>query len=165
MLRGDRPLAIAFATVGRLFTTGWVFARYITLGILRKLRGQRDIGPALVRSAFEDLGPTYLKFGQIIASSHGMFPDAYCKEFQKMLDRVQAVRLRRRRAHARASSCARAPTSCFDELDAEPLASASIAQVHAARLPDGRESSSRSSARTSSAASPPTCASCASSRR
>ena len=41
VLRGDRPLAIAFATVGRLFTTGWVFARYITLGVVRKLRASR----------------------------------------------------------------------------------------------------------------------------
>jgi aarF domain-containing kinase len=138
VLRGDRPLAIAFATVGRLFTTAWVFVRYAALGIARKLRGERDIGPALVRNAFEDLGPTYLKLGQLIASSHGLFPDAYCKEFQKTLDRVRpfayadvertlSIELRAR------------PDKLFAKLDADPLASASIAQVHAARLPDGRD--------------------------
>jgi aarF domain-containing kinase len=138
VLRGDRPLAVAFATIGRLVTTGWVVVRYAAIGITRKLRGEHDIGPGLVRNAFEDLGPTYLKLGQIIASSHGLFPDAYCKEFQKTLDRVRpfayadvertlAVELRAR------------PDKLFAKLDADPLASASIAQVHAARLPDGRD--------------------------
>ena len=126
ILRGDRAAAIGFATIGRLFTTGWVFTRYAALGVVRKLRGERD------------LGPTYLKLGQIIASSHGLFPDAYCKEFQKTLDRVRpfayadvertlAVELRAR------------PDKLFAKLDADPLASASIAQVHAARLFDGRD--------------------------
>jgi aarF domain-containing kinase len=138
VMRGDRPLAIALATVGRLFTTAWVFARYAAIGVARKLRGERDLGPTLVRNAFEDLGPTYLKLGQLIASSHGLFPEAYCKEFQKTLDRVKpfawadvertlTIELRTR------------PDKIFDKLDADPLASASIAQVHAARLPDGRD--------------------------
>ncbi len=138
VMRGDRPLAVAFATVGRLFATAWVFLRYAAQGVLRKLRGERDVGPELVRLAFEDLGPTYLKLGQLIASSHGLFPEAYCREFGKTLDRVKpfayaevertlAVELRAR------------PERLFAALDATPLASASIAQVHAARLDDGRE--------------------------
>jgi aarF domain-containing kinase len=137
-MRGDRPLAIGFATIGRLITTAWVFLRYAVEGILRKLRGERDIGPQLVRLAFEDLGPTYLKLGQLIASSNGLFPDAYCHEFQKTLDRVKpfaysevertlAVELRAR------------PEKVFAAMESTPLASASIAQVHAARLSDGRD--------------------------
>ena len=113
------------------------FIRYIVLGVARKLRGERAPGPELVRLAFEELGPTYLKLGQLIASSHGLFPEAYTREFQKTLDRVKpfayadvertlAVELRAR------------PDKLFAELDPTPLASASIAQVHAARLPDGR---------------------------
>ena len=43
----------------------------------------------LIRMFFEDMGPTFLKFGQIIASSAGLFPDRYVKEFQKVLDRVR----------------------------------------------------------------------------
>ena len=138
VLRGDRPLAIALATLGRLVTTAGVFLRYAILGVARKLRGERDIGPGLVRNAFEDLGPTYLKLGQLIASSHGLFPDDYCKEFQKTLDRVKpfayaevertlTIELRSR------------PEKLFASLDSTPLASASIAQVHAARLDDGRD--------------------------
>ncbi len=138
VLRADRPLAVVFAIVGRMVTTGVVFARYAAIGVGRKLRGERDLGPDLVRLAFEELGPTYLKLGQLIASSNGLFPEAYCKEFQKTLDRVKpfayadvertlAVELRAR------------PDKLFAELDANPLASASIAQVHAARLHDGRQ--------------------------
>jgi len=138
VLRGDRPLAIAFATVGRLFTTAWVVVRYAAIGIARKLRGERDIGPGLVRNAFEDLGPTYLKLGQIIASSHGLFPDAYCKEFQKTLDRVRPFAYADVERTLSLELRAR-PDKLFDKLEADPLASASIAQVHAARLPDGRD--------------------------
>jgi predicted unusual protein kinase regulating ubiquinone biosynthesis (AarF/ABC1/UbiB family) len=138
VMRGDRAVAIGFATFGRLFTTGYVFVRYAVIGVLRKLRGQRDIGPALVREAFEDLGPTYLKLGQLIASSHGLFPESYCREFSKTLDRVKpfayadverivAIELRAR------------PDALFASFDSNPLASASIAQVHAATLRDGRE--------------------------
>ena len=35
------------------------------------------------------MGPTFIKFGQIIASSAGLFPDRYVKEFSKVLDRVR----------------------------------------------------------------------------
>ena len=137
-MRGDRPLAIALATIGRLFTTAWVFLRYAALGVTRKLRGERDVGPELVRRAFEDLGPTYLKLGQIIASSHGLFPEAYCKEFQKTLDRVKPFAYADVERTLTVELRAR-PDKLFASLDAEPLASASIAQVHAARLHDGRD--------------------------
>jgi predicted unusual protein kinase regulating ubiquinone biosynthesis (AarF/ABC1/UbiB family) len=138
VMRGDRPLAIAFATVGRLFTTAWVFLRYAAIGVARKLRGERDLGPTLVRNAFEDLGPTYLKLGQLIASSHGLFPEAYCKEFQKTLDRVKPFAYADVERTLTVELRAR-PDKVFAKLDADPLASASIAQVHAARLPDGRD--------------------------
>lgn len=138
VVRGDRPLAIAFAIVGRLAATAWVFARWSAVAVARKLRGERDIGPDVVRCAFEDLGPTYLKLGQLIASSHGLFPEKYCVEFSKTLDRVKpfayadvertlAVELRARPEHT------------FAAIDPTPLASASIAQVHAAKLRDGRD--------------------------
>jgi predicted unusual protein kinase regulating ubiquinone biosynthesis (AarF/ABC1/UbiB family) len=138
VLRADRPLAVALATTARLLTTVLVALRYTALGVLRKLRGERDIGPELVRRAFEDLGPTYLKLGQIIGSSDGLFPQRYTREFQKTLDRVKpfdyahvertlAVELRGR------------PEEFYASVDVAPLASASIAQVHAATLKDGQE--------------------------
>ncbi len=92
--------------------------------------------PVLIRMWCEDMGPTFIKFGQIVASSAGMFPDAYVKEFQKVLDRVKPFPF------------ADVQTTLDEELgeekaahlvDIEPkqLASASIAQVHTAKLRDG----------------------------
>jgi predicted unusual protein kinase regulating ubiquinone biosynthesis (AarF/ABC1/UbiB family) len=92
--------------------------------------------PALIRMFFEDMGPTFIKFGQIIASSAGMFPDVYVKEFQRVLDRVKPFPF---------DDVTR---TLYEELGAEragqlvdigekQLASASIAQVHTASLADG----------------------------
>ena len=55
----------------------------------RSAKYQKLSRPVLLRLFCEDMGPTFIKFGQIIASSAGMFPDAYVKEFQKVLDRVK----------------------------------------------------------------------------
>jgi aarF domain-containing kinase len=138
LIRGDRAAAITLATVGRLFTTGFVFARYAALGVLRKLSGARDVAPELVRRAFEDLGPTYLKLGQLVASSHGLFPERFCKEFEKTLDRVRPFAYAEVERTLAVELRARAERR-FAKIDPVPLASASIAQVHAAELPDGRQ--------------------------
>jgi predicted unusual protein kinase regulating ubiquinone biosynthesis (AarF/ABC1/UbiB family) len=138
LVRADRPLAVALATLSRLGTTIWVFTRYAALGLSRRLRGEHNLGPELVRRAFEDLGPTYLKLGQLIASSHGLFPEAYCREFSKTLDRVKPFPYSdvERTLNAELHDPL---TRAFSRFEAEPLASASIAQVHAATLLDGRD--------------------------
>jgi predicted unusual protein kinase regulating ubiquinone biosynthesis (AarF/ABC1/UbiB family) len=82
------------------------------------------------------MGPTFLKFGQIIASSAGLFPDEYVKEFQKVLDRVRPFSFedvqRTLVEDLGAEKAAR-----LREIEPRPLASASIAQVHTATLDDG----------------------------
>ncbi|MGE3543933.1 MAG: AarF/UbiB family protein, partial [Kofleriaceae bacterium] len=102
----------------------------------RRAEYQRLTRPILLRMWCEDMGPTFIKFGQIIASSGGMFPDPYVKEFQKVLDRVKPFpfaevqrTLEQELGPERAGELA--------EIDRKPLASASIAQVHSARLRDG----------------------------
>src|SRR5688572_21097859 len=77
-LRADKPLAIAWATWWRALFSLFVFARTFVRWLGLRVRGQRGHGPGLMRHAFEDLGPTYIKLGQIIASSHGLFPEPYC---------------------------------------------------------------------------------------
>jgi predicted unusual protein kinase regulating ubiquinone biosynthesis (AarF/ABC1/UbiB family) len=137
-LRADRPLAVAAATLWRALFSFWVFARTWLRWLALRVGGRRDHGPGLMRHAFEDLGPTYIKLGQIIASSHGLFPETYCKEFQKCLDRVRpfSFEVVIRTVEDELSG----PwTRHFSEITREPLASASIAQVHAAKLVDGRE--------------------------
>jgi len=92
--------------------------------------------PVLLRSMCEDLGPTFIKFGQIIASSAGMFPDEYVKEFQKVLDRVRPFPFEDVK-RTLDEDLGTEKAAHLVEIDPKPLASASIAQVHTAKLRDG----------------------------
>ena len=97
---------------------------------------QKLTRPALFRMWCEDMGPTFIKFGQIIASSAGMFPDAYVKEFQKVLDRVKPFPYEEvKRTLVEELGAEKA--AHLVELEPIQLASASLAQVHAATLADG----------------------------
>jgi ubiquinone biosynthesis protein len=98
---------------------------------------QADLA-ALLRPAFESLGATFIKLGQLIASAEGMIPDAWVTEFKLCRDRVPAETF----AHVRAvieGDLGRSIEELFAEFDPVPLAAASIAQVHTARLHTGEE--------------------------
>lgn len=101
----------------------------------------RQLLPAMqarrIRLAFERLGPTFVKFGQLIACMAGIVPRAVVEEFGKCRDEVPAVPLGQ--VEAIVSEELGVPSEVFDFFDPVPLAAASIAQVHAARLHDGRE--------------------------
>jgi aarF domain-containing kinase len=129
-------LGLASRTVRRFFYTWFVVIRALLLKRLDALRGRGATGPVRLREAFESLGPTYVKLAQLVASSEGMFPDAYCLEFQKCLDRVPSFSLAEVRATLE-EDLGRPPDEIFGELEEKPLASASIAQVHGALLRDG----------------------------
>jgi len=129
---------LASRTVRRLAHTAWVGAKAVAAMLWARLRGKRDAAPAIVRRSFEDLGPTYIKLGQLIASSQGLFPEAYCTEFRRCLDRVRPFAYADVQRIMRAE-LGRDPDEVFAWIDPTPLASASIAQVHAARLHDGQE--------------------------
>jgi predicted unusual protein kinase regulating ubiquinone biosynthesis (AarF/ABC1/UbiB family) len=98
---------------------------------------ERLIAPVLLRHLAEDLGPTFIKFGQIVASSSGMFPKRYVQEFQRCLDRVRPfpfAKVQQILAEELGPDAAK-----LTQLDPQPLASASIAQVHSAKLEDGAD--------------------------
>lgn len=105
------------------------------------MRGRKP-GPARIaqamRSTFEHLGPTYVKLGQLIASSPGVFSDTLSAEFETLLDRVSPADPALIRAQFIAELGA-APEDVFASFDTEPIASASIAQVHTATLHTGEE--------------------------
>lgn len=91
-----------------------------------------ELAPKFVRLLFERLGATYVKVGQFVASSPTLFPAAYVREFQKCLDQTPAVSFEAIKAIVEAD-LGRPISAVFESFDREPLASASIAQVHAAK--------------------------------
>lgn len=94
--------------------------------------------PKLMKSLFEKLGATYIKLGQFIASSPTLFPPEYVREFQSCLDQTPTVPYSAIRKIIQEEL--RGPISAtFLSVDPVPLASASIAQVHKAKLRDGTE--------------------------
>jgi predicted unusual protein kinase regulating ubiquinone biosynthesis (AarF/ABC1/UbiB family) len=119
----------------------WVGDRLGIRKLILKLTGRghkyhRLTRPILLRMFCEDMGPTFIKFGQIIASSAGLFPDAYVKEFQKVLDRVKPFGFADVQRTLDEELGAEKAAHLVD-IEPKQLASASIAQVHTARLRDG----------------------------
>ena len=94
--------------------------------------------PRAVRLAFERLGPTYVKLGQLVASGEALFPPAFSAEFQRCLDRVPAFSFDQVKLTLGAE-LGEGELARFRTIDTAPMAAASIAQVHAATLDDGRE--------------------------
>ena len=91
-----------------------------------------------LRRAFEALGPAYIKLGQIISSGRGLFPEELVDAFKKCRDRAPVVPFEAVRRVVE-SELGRPLEAVFAQFDREPLAAASIAQVHAARLQTGEE--------------------------
>ena len=100
------------------------------------LRGNRPATPRLVRQTFERLGATYVKLGQFVASSPSLFPADYVNEFQHCLDKTKALPFKDIKKVLE-SELKQPLDSIFSFIDEVPLASASIAQVHAATLVTG----------------------------
>ncbi|CAI7911567.1 unnamed protein product [Closterium sp. NIES-54] len=90
-------------------------------------------GPAELRRLFERLGATYIKLGQFIASAPSLFPPEYVTEFQTCLDKTPPVPFATVKGIIE-RELKRPLGDVYEFVDPTPLASASIAQVHAARL-------------------------------
>mmetsp|Transcript_22463 Transcript_22463/g.62309 ORF Transcript_22463/g.62309 Transcript_22463/m.62309 type:complete len:561 (-) Transcript_22463:24-1706(-) len=96
--------------------------------------GVDAIKPQVVlRKLFEKLGATYIKLGQFIASSPTLFPAEYVEEFQKCLDKTEPTTFSTIKQTLRAE-LNQPLESVFSKISPTPLASASVAQVHAATL-------------------------------
>ena len=91
---------------------------------------------ARVRRALEELGPTFVKLGQILATRGDLFPPEWIVEFGKLQDAAPALPFEDLRGQL-IEDLGEAPEAVFAELDPVPLAAASLAQVHRARLADG----------------------------
>ena len=89
-----------------------------------------------LRPAFEQLGPTYIKLGQIISSGEGIFPEELVTEFRLLRDRVPPESFTTVRRTIE-EELGRPLGQVFTSFDRRPIASASIAQVHSATLRTG----------------------------
>ena len=91
-----------------------------------------------LRRAFERLGPSYIKLGQIVSSGQGLFPGELVQEFQQLRDRVppESFDVVRRVVE---DELGRPLDAVFSRFDRTPIASASIAQVHSACLRTGED--------------------------
>ena len=91
-----------------------------------------------LRLAAETLGPTFIKLGQIISSGEGLFPPELVGEFKRCRDQVPAESFEDVRRTVE-EDLGRRLDEVFVSFDESPLAAASIAQVHVARLASGEE--------------------------
>ncbi|WP_108125719.1 ubiquinone biosynthesis regulatory protein kinase UbiB [Saccharospirillum mangrovi] len=89
-----------------------------------------------LRRALETLGPVFVKFGQILSTRRDLLPAEMATELAYLQDRVPSFSSKKARALIEEALGGNIET-LFAEFDDHPLASASIAQVHSARLPNG----------------------------
>ena len=94
--------------------------------------------PVQTRLAMEELGPTFVKLGQLLAGRADIFAPEWITEFQRLHSHVPAVPFEALRPQLR-EDLGGEPEDVFARFDIEPLAAASIAQVHRAQLHDGTE--------------------------
>lgn len=113
-----------------------VVARAAAISIVSARGGVEAFAPRL-RRLFLSLGPTFIKFGQLISGGAGMFPPRLIEEFTDFRDAMPAEGW----DHVRQVITEDLPggLECFATFDRTPLAAASIAQVHAATLVNGQE--------------------------
>ncbi|MFH1990778.1 MAG: AarF/ABC1/UbiB kinase family protein [Pseudomonadota bacterium] len=93
--------------------------------------------PKRVRLALEELGPSFIKLGQLMSTRADLFPPEYIEEFTKLQDRVPAVPFNIIKTVIQ-KELRRPLEDIFDEFNSESAAAASVAQVHIAKLFSGR---------------------------
>jgi ubiquinone biosynthesis protein len=141
----------------RIFHISWVLLRHgldeviLAAHLFRGIRFFRFLSPFFwlavgrrppygerIRRALEDLGPIFVKFGQMVSTRRDLLPDDIADELVKLQDKVPPFS--GKQAVAQIEKAFGSPVSeLFLDFDETPLASASVAQVHTAKLLDGTE--------------------------
>ncbi len=140
-----------FKNIKRLQQIGTIFASYGFQNILNDIGLDRLIpfqhsdsnrtnrSPAVrLRMAFEELGPTFIKLGQMLSVRPDLIPSEFVLEFRKLQDQVKPIPLDA--VHRQITKELDIPLDeVFASLDPDPLGAASIAQAHRATLHDGSQ--------------------------
>ncbi len=156
------PVKIAFQDIRRLRTITSVLTRHGFSAVARRaglgkytpeiedsfsdddddtgslIGDDRSEAAVRFRRVLEDLGPTFVKLGQILSTRPDLVPREFMEELKQLQDRVQPMALDDVKAQIH-ESLGKPVEECFEHFDEKPLAAASIGQVHRARTTDGRE--------------------------
>ena len=125
--------------MSRLLRIFAVALRFRLYRFLPRFAGLADADRAVrLRQALEALGPIFVKFGQVLSTRRDLLPLDIADELAKLQDQVPPFPAELAAAEVE-KGIGRKIEEVFAEFGAEPVASASVAQVHLARLKDGRE--------------------------
>ncbi|HMB90107.1 MAG TPA: AarF/UbiB family protein [Rhodothermales bacterium] len=120
---------------------GWYAACYAGRRLVHRFRrspGKAALRGELLAGLFEALGPTFIKIGQILSTRPDLLPFETIAALARLQDRVAPVPINQITAVFQ-DSFGGLPEECFAVFNPVPLSSASVAQVHRARLRDGTE--------------------------
>ncbi|MGY5765066.1 ABC1 kinase family protein [Brachybacterium sp. DNPG3] len=135
-----RQIADVLVRNGLPVLAGQIGLREHIPDVLRRHRPAEDPVPAPVRlrRALEELGPTFVKLGQMLSTRSDLLPEDWTRELESLQSAAPAVPFAQVREVIERELGERAH-ELLDGIDSEPLASASIGQAHRARLADGTE--------------------------
>lgn len=143
-----QTMTVAARDRARMAEVSAVIARFGLDSLLGRLGLNRGGGdevpredadlPTRTRRALEALGPTYVKLGQILATRRDLLNDEWIAAFEQLQSDAPRLPFETLRPDVEAA-LGEAPETAFAHFDTEPLAAASIAQVHRATLHDGTE--------------------------
>ena len=110
--------------------------KYFFILLPRKISKNSSIGER-IRRALEELGPIFVKFGQVISTRRDLLPEEIADELAKLQDQVTPFS-KSQAQEILNTAYDKSIDQIFKKIDDEPLAAASIAQVHSAKLSDGK---------------------------
>ena len=109
------------------------------IGVIKKYQIVKNgLTPETLRKILEDLGPTFIKIGQIMSSRTDVLPKEYCEQLEMLRAEVKPLSIEVIRGEIE-NELGKKIEDVFESIEEKPLGSASIGQVHAATLKDGRK--------------------------